>query len=1380
MSVVSTDRARSRPRAAGAGDPLAGGGELGALMRAYDWRSSPLGPPASWPQSLKTAVRIMLTSRQPMWLGWGPELTYLYNDAYRSIIGGKHPWALGQPVEEVWRELRDQIGPMLATAMGGVEGTYVEAQQLIMERNGYPEETYYTFSYSPVPDDEGEPGGIICANTDDTQRVIGQRQLTLLGALAAETADARTPREACERAAAVLGRIPNDAPFAVIYMADHPGAEMALIGASGVASGHPAAPARLEAGSDVPWPIGQAFRSGAPVLVKDAGARFDQLLPSGPWSRPPSQAVVLPIEPVGESGPCGALVVGLNPFRLYDESYDGFLKLVAGQITTAVTNATAYEEERRRAEALAELDRAKTLFFSNVSHEFRTPLTLMLGPLEDVLAKPDDDVLPDNRRLVETAHRNGQRLLKLVNNLLDFSRIEAGRVKAAFEPLDLAAFTAELASSFRSATDRAGLRLEVDAPPLPQPVYVDREMWEKVVLNLVSNAFKFTLEGAITVAVRPAPEGDGVEVEVRDTGVGVPPEELPRLFERFHRVEGARGRTVEGSGIGLALVSELVRLHGGRIEVESRPGVGTAFRIRLPYGATHLAGEQVRPAAEPGVGPVRALAFVDEALRWLPGEAAGAPWPVSGEIVGEAAETPPAAAAGARVLLADDNADMRAYLARLLTARGYRVTAVADGRAALEAARQAAPDLILTDVMMPDLDGFALLQAVRKSPELADIPVILLSARAGEEARVEGMNAGADDYLVKPFSARELLARVSANLQLAGMRREAAEALREEARALELLNQVGSAVAAELDLNRAVQAVTDAATELSGAAYGSFFYNVIDDQGESYTLYALSGAPREAFSKFPMPRNTAVFGPTFAGEGVVRSDDITRDPRYGHNPPHHGQPEGHLKVCSYLAAPVVSRSGEVLGGLFFGHPEPGVFTARAERIVVGIAAQAAIAIDNARLYQAAQTEIARRAETEAALRESEELLERKVDERTGELAAANRELLAQIEERERVEATLRQMQRLEAVGQLTSGVAHDFNNLLTVVLGSIEFLERDPLSDLQRRRLALAREAGERGAKLTAQLLAFSRRQRLEPKAVNLNETVEAMRELLQSTLGGAVHLDIDLGEDLWSALVDPTQIELVILNLAINARDAMTVGGTIRIETRNLALARAPRRPEEPDPGEYVVIAVRDDGAGMSPEVARKAFEPFFTTKPVGKGSGLGLAQVYGFAKQSGGGVALATAPGEGTCVEVYLPRTDGAGRREAGRERRAAPTFARGLVLLVDDDPAVREIEADCLRAAGFEVLEAGSAGAALELVGQRADIEAAVVDFAMPGMNGAEAARQLRARRPDLPVLFVTGYGDLDQLAHVGEDRIVQKPFRPEELTAKVEHLLRLAAG
>ncbi|HUX86782.1 MAG TPA: histidine kinase dimerization/phospho-acceptor domain-containing protein, partial [Chloroflexota bacterium] len=762
---------QAKPRAASSVETVfAGGGEMGTRLRAISWADSPLGPVESWPQSLITCVRIMLTSRQPMFVWWGDKLINLYNDAYRAILGGKHPTALGQPASVVWHEIWHEIGPRAASAMLKNEGTYDEALHLITERNDYPEETYYTFSYSPVSNDRGEPGGIICANTEDTQRIVGERQLALLRELAVKTAKARTWQEACSLGATCLEGNSRDLPFAMLYVRDPDENQVILAGTSGIEAGHPAAPTNVSLADAAPWPFAEVLRTNRLQLVSVLAARFDSL-PTGAWDRSPRRAVVVPIVTGAQRGRTGVMIVGLNPYRLFDDTYRGFLELATSQIAASIANAQAYEDERRRAEALAELDRAKTAFYSNVSHEFRTPLTLMLGPLEDILSQPASDLLPANREALTVVQRNGTRLLRLVNTLLDFARLEAGRVQAVYEPTDLSHLTTELASVFRSSTERAGLRLIVDCPTLSEPVYVDRDMWEKIVLNLVSNAFKSTRDGEIRVSLRQKEKH--VELAVQDTGVGIPEAALPHLFERFHRVQGnTQARTHEGSGIGLALVQELVRLHGGTLDVRSVVGQGTTFTVSIPTGRAHLPGDQIGTSRTLTSTAVGAASYVEEALRWLPEESE--PNQDASEIGGPrlfaTGRFGDRAAESARILLADDNADMRDYVRRLLNQR-YEVEAVGDGRVALAAAQARRPDLVLTGVMMPNLDGFGLLQKLREDPGLSTIPVILLAARAGEEAHVEGLQAGADDYLIKPFSARELIARVEAHLALSRQRR---------------------------------------------------------------------------------------------------------------------------------------------------------------------------------------------------------------------------------------------------------------------------------------------------------------------------------------------------------------------------------------------------------------------------------------------------------------------------------------------------------------------------------------------------------------------------------------------------------------------------------
>ncbi|MEV4726878.1 ATP-binding protein, partial [Micromonospora humida] len=729
-----------------------GASEMAARMRAFDWPATSLGAVADWPASLRTATRICLTSRFPMIVWWGPELRFLYNDAYGPLLGSKHP-ALGKPGDQVWGEIWHIIGPMLRGVVETGEATWSEDLLLPMNRHGYWEETYWTYSYSPLHDDDGVVRGVFTAVSDTTERVIGQRRLAALQDLGAQAGTARTVGEACELVAGSLGRAGADVPYAAVYLRARDG------GLRLTASTRAGEVDRAGGATAAVWPVAQVLADGRPAHVTDLLDRAGEL-PAGGWQTAPTEAVVLPLH--GETGAedIGVIVLAASAGRALDDGYRTFFDLVAQQSAALINGAVAYEVQQQRAEELVELDRAKTAFFSNISHEFRTPLTLISGPLQELRARLGDGDAQVRDEL-DVMHRNALRLGKLVTALLDFSRIEAGRMQASYEPVDLSRFTAELASVFRAAVERAGLTLDVDCPPLSGPVHVDRTMWEKVVLNLLSNALKFTFHGGIRVTVA---DHDGTPtVQVADTGIGVPADEIPRLFERFHRVSQARSRSHEGSGIGLALVRELVGLHGGTITVDSTPDVGTTFTVRLPYGVAHLPAEHVVTGVGAPVPSDSAEPFVAEALRWLP---------VAGTDDPPVPQPAPAGLPGAarpRVLIADDNADMREYLHRLLRSR-YDVTAVGDGIAALARARTAPPDLIVSDVMMPGLDGLELVAALRAEPRTMGVPVLLLSARAGQEAAVEGLEAGADDYLVKPFSAEELLARVRANVDLARLR----------------------------------------------------------------------------------------------------------------------------------------------------------------------------------------------------------------------------------------------------------------------------------------------------------------------------------------------------------------------------------------------------------------------------------------------------------------------------------------------------------------------------------------------------------------------------------------------------------------------------------
>lgn len=750
---------------------LAGGGEMGQLMRTRDWSDSPLGPPERWPESLQLSASICISSRFDLIVWWGPQLVMLYNDSYRRTLGAKHPSALSRPGREVWPEIWEVIGPMLEHVMRTGEATWSADLCLLLERKGYPEETYHTFSYTPIRDRTGRVVGVITPVTETTDKVISERRLLTLRDLAARSLDAKDEKEAWQFAAQAMSGNPYDILATVLYKANED-----LTKATAMARAGSSANDRFflaEVGLQDPYEsklasaLGVAINAGKPVELHE-GTDFHALAPGGFWGINPAELIILPIAQTRQEKAMGAIVVAANRYKKLDDDYRGFLSLVSGQIAKSIADARVLDQERQRAEALARLDRAKTTFFSNISHELRTPLTLILAPIEQLLSHGEPVTASTSE--LQLIHRNTLRLLKLVNTLLDFSQIEAGRTQARYQPTSLGEVTADIASVFRSAIEKAGLQFNVDCPNLNEPVYVDPQMWEKIVLNLISNALKFTSAGTISVELKGV--GDHAEFSVTDTGVGIPLAEVPRLFERFHRVEGTAGRTHEGTGIGLALVQELVKIHGGSISVRSELRQGSRFVVSLPFGSAHLPNDRIAQSAANWANRQNRSMFENEALAWLPFDAGN-------EVAGIVATPNPRRIFGRTpsILLAEDNPDMRDYMRRLLLADGYHVETASDGEEALALANRRSFDLILSDVMMPKVDGIQFLRALRKDPNLKSTPVLLLSARAGEEFRIQGLNAGADDYLTKPFSARELLSRISAHIDAHVRRQEAEERL---------------------------------------------------------------------------------------------------------------------------------------------------------------------------------------------------------------------------------------------------------------------------------------------------------------------------------------------------------------------------------------------------------------------------------------------------------------------------------------------------------------------------------------------------------------------------------------------------------------------------
>jgi PAS domain S-box-containing protein len=750
---------------------LSGGGEMGALIRSMDWSETALGPIETWPQSLRTSVSLCLSSTFPILIAWGPETIQIYNDSYRPICGAMHPQSMGMNFRICWESALEVVGDKFTRGQQG-EGTYIKDQQMFLQRYGYLEEAFMTFSFAPIRDESGGVGGIFHPITETTDKMLSARRTQVLRDLGAAIGKTKNVEEIGLETEGKYAEFLNDLPFVLLYQYDAGTGQANLLSAAGVTNAPQLAIAQITVGqlTDNIWPFAGMTDAKGAVIINDLQERFGDFA-CAPYPETPHTAVLLPIHISGQDEPFGFLVAGVSSRRALDEDYLAFYDLLGNTYNTAVSNVYAYEQEQKRAEALAAIDRSKTAFFSNVSHEFRTPLTLMLGPLEDLLAR--ENIAVDIKGSVDAAHRNALRLLKLVNNLLDYSRVEAGRVQAAYQPLDLAELTIDLASSFRSIIEKAEMELLVNCPPILSQIFVDRQMWEKIVLNLLSNAFKYTLKGTITVAL--SQRGNEAVLEVRDTGVGIPASELPHMFERFHRVQNSAGRTHEGTGIGLSLVHELVHLHGGTIAVESIEGAGSTFTIKIPTGHAHLPQEHILKDTQNSDSSALKGAFIKEAFSLLDETSQQG---INAETAGDVAiGDDQAKSKETRILVVDDNKDMREYLIRLLDPFFTIYTAI-NGKDALDKLPKIHPDLVLSDMMMPVMDGKTMLQGIRLNSATFRLPVIFLSARAGEEARIDGLEAGADDYLVKPFSAAELLTKIRAQIKISKARGQAETHLR--------------------------------------------------------------------------------------------------------------------------------------------------------------------------------------------------------------------------------------------------------------------------------------------------------------------------------------------------------------------------------------------------------------------------------------------------------------------------------------------------------------------------------------------------------------------------------------------------------------------------
>jgi PAS domain S-box-containing protein len=1279
-----------------------------------------------------------------------------------------------------------------------------------MHRHGFTEECYFDYTFSPVRGEGGGVEGVFNAVLETTTRVIGERRLRTLRELGAwKTGEARDAQEACQTATHTLAENPHDLPFGLLYLLDGDGGRRAsLAGLTGLDRDAAASPAAVELdAADAPWPFRRVVESGQAVVVDHLADKFGPL-PGGAWPEPPQRAVVLPMAKSGQTRPAGFVVAGVSPRLALNDDYRGFLDLLASHVAAAVASARAYGEERKRAEALAELDRAKTAFFSNVSHEFRTPLTLMLGPVEDLLARSHTDLPPAAAAQLEVVNRNGLRLLRLVNTLLDFSRIEAGRVRAAFLPTDLAALTADLASVFRAACDRAGLRLVVDCPPLAGPVHVDREMWEKVVLNLLSNAFKFTFEGEIAVTLRRV--GTAAELRVRDTGTGIPAGEVPRLFERFHRVENARGRTHEGSGIGLALVQELVRLHGGSITAESEVGRGTTFVVTVPTGTAHLPPDQIgggRPAAAVGAG---AAPYVEEALRWLPDGEDGRPELPPPHVLVPAARRPPEPDDDRpRVLVADDNADMRQYVANLLAGQ-YRTEVVPDGEAALAAVRRQPPDLLLTDVMMPRLDGFGLLRELRADPGTRGLPVILLSARAGEDSRVEGMEAGADDYLVKPFTARELVARVSAHLQMARLRREAGELIRQSHAQFEALFNAAPVGVYLVDADLKIRQVNPKARPV----FGDIPDLIGSDFGE--VVHALWPKPYAAEIVGRFRRTLETGEPYSVPERAEERLDRRATEYYEWQINRIPLPDGRYGVVCYfndISRHVLARleladrgrqlresedryrtlfesmdEGYCIIEVIFDPPGGGrAVDYRFVEVNPAFEAQAGMhAVTGRRMREfvpkiedhwlenygrvALTGEPVRFANEYTGLNRWFEVYAFRVGPPGGHrVAVLFTDITARMHgerEREALVGRLREQDRQK--DEFLATLAHELRNPLAPLRNGLQVMKLAGGDGraVERSRSMMERQV-EQLARLVDDLMDLSRisrgkialrktRMRL---AAAVRDAVETSRPLIEQQ---GHDLTLDVPDESAFVDADGTRLCQVFANLLNNAAKYTDRGGRIR-----LAVERV---------GHEAVVTVEDTGVGIPAHMLPRVFDMFAqvdrSIERAQGGLGIGLNIVKRLVEMHGGSIeAESGGHGTGSKFRVRLPvvlsLTSDAPDRPDGR----ATPAARRRILMVDDNRDGAISLAEMLNIMGNETQTAHD-GLEAVAVAEAFKPDVILMDIGMPNLNGYDACRRIREHPWGKGVVIVaqTGWGQEDdkkKSQEAGFDFHMVKPVDPADL-------------
>jgi PAS domain S-box-containing protein len=1380
--------------------------ELARLIRSIDWSQSPLGPIAGWPHSLRTTVSLCLASNFPINIIWGPQHTQIYNDGYRILCGDKHPFSLGMDYRECWRSAWPAIGEPFERAVAG-ETSFLENQRMFLHRNGYLEETFFTFSLSPIRAADGEVLGLFHPVTETTRTMLSERRTRALRDLTSALAGAESAADVARLSVAAFAQFELDIPFVLVYAFDKAFGGYVLTARHGVDSATPVSPALLSAGSDQCWRVDEVAQSQTALAIGGLRAMLAGVR-CGPYDEAPEHALAFAMRQQEDGQPRMLMMLGASARLPWDETYQEFQQLLFAAVNAAMDRIATQEQEKARIEALAAADRAKTLFFSNVSHEFRTPLALMLGPLSDALAEPMHD---GQRERLDIAARNAHRLLRLVNSLLDFSRIEAGRAQATFSATDLTSLTAELASHFESACAQAGLQLSVDCDAMPEPVYVDRAMWEKIVLNLLSNAFKFTLEGSIRISLKV--RGDGVELKVADTGVGIPQADAAMVFERFHRVEGQRGRSMEGSGIGLSLVKEMVALHGGAVRVRSMDGKGSVFSVRLKFGAAHLPADQIVEQPEQAGRWSGASSYLEQAVGWIDGGGSTrgtAPSSGSGSGSGSGPDDAVAGAISARILLADDNADMRAYIQRILEKNGHHVSVVRNGREALEAiAAGPLPDLVLTDVMMPDTDGFTLLKTLRANEATRDMVVILLSARAGPEARVEGLAAGADDYMVKPFDARELVARIDGAVNLSHQRRASAVreaalqaemrfardqfALRESRAQVATLFEQTTVGVAEADADGVVVRVNQRYAQILGRGVDEIVGRPLDayvaasasaQAADSLRRLRSEGAPFELEAQYARADGSGAWASTTVT--LIRvGDDVKADRMLALVLDVNERRLSEERVRELAQRLQFTLNAAQIGDWdlnliddtsqrslrhdqCFGYTEPVAQWGMADflrhmhpddRARVTAAMEQAVAAHSG-FHVECRVIWADGSLHWVAVHGSVYHVDKVATRVVGVILDITAHKLAEEE--------LREASRRK--DEFLAMLAHELRNPLAPISAAAQLIGMTKLSEdrLKHTSGVIARQVSHMTA-LIDDLLDVSRVTRglvdieRTPQDVRnvVFHAIEQVRPLIESKRHRLV---TDLAPEAGMVMGDQKRLVQIISNLLNNSAKYTPDGGRITVRT------------ELTD--DEVELVVEDNGAGIAPDLQPAVFELFSqaerTPDRTQGGLGLGLALVKNLVELHGGTVGCYSAGvGMGSRFTVSLPRTSA--RRVAAAPLASKPAGARagGLkIMVVDDNVDAAEMLEIMLDSVGYQVVAEHNAGNALRRAHGGEALDVAILDIGLPDIDGYELAIRLRAdsRSAGMVLVALTGYGqasDREKGIAAGFDHYLVKPVSPATL-------------